>query len=252
MAKLYWFLLTNFKMQLMSTQISSKLNTESNKQIRNYDLPDPPLTPLGFGPQSEELKVALQGLPLAQEIDLIVISPMRRTLQTAQQGLGWLMDKGVPVILRAEWQENSAKPCDTGSSIADMSKEWPQFAWDTVDPIYPSKADGTLYEFSKDGLARRGVEARKWLKSRPEKVVAVVSHSGFLRIGVSYRKYENADFRIFDFGEGHDDVGGILVERELTEKNGGGLGKSIKGVFGWEEMDTVKDYQTVNATIENP
>lgn len=69
------------------------------------------------------------------------------------------------------------------------------------------------------------------MRERPEKVIAVVSHSGFLRVGVSYRAYDNADFRIFDFAEGYEELGGKLVEWELTEKKGGGLGKSPKGVF---------------------
>jgi len=160
---------------------------------------------------------------------------MRRTLQTAQQSLGWLMKQGVPVHLRPEWQENSAKPCDTGMSIDSMKKEWPQFDWSSVDPLYPSKTG--LYEFSKEGLTQRGIAARKWLRNRPEKVIAVVSHSGFLRVGVSYRKYENADFRIFNFAEGGDETGGRLIEWEMTEKKGGGLGKSPHGTFGWETTD---------------
>lgn len=154
---------------------------------------------------------------------------MRRTLQTAEQGLGWLIKRGVPVVLSPQWQENSAKPCDTGTSITAMAEEWPQFDWSTVDPEFPSKAG--LYEFSKRGLTERGIVARKWLRSRPEKVIAVVSHSGFLRVGVSYKKYENADFRIFDFADGHDEIGGILEEWEMTESNGGGLGKSPLGYF---------------------
>jgi broad specificity phosphatase PhoE len=199
-------------------------------------LPDPALTELGFGDQCKELAKFLQNdLPLAQKIDLIVISPMRRTLQTAQQGLGWLMERGVPVILRAEWQENSDKPCDTGSPISDMAKEWPQFDWSVVDPTYPAKVG--LYEFSKTGLTQRGIAARKWLRERPEKVIAVVSHSGFLRVGVSYRMYDNADFRIFDFGEGDEEIGGKLVEWDLTEQQGGGLGKSLKGYFPMREGD---------------
>ncbi len=51
---------------------------------------------------------------------------------------------------------------------------------------------------------------------------------------MSGRKYENADFRIFDFAEeqeGDEEVGGRLVEWELTEKKGGGLGKSPLGSF---------------------
>lgn len=144
------------------------------------------------------------------------------------------MEEGVPVALRAEWQENSAKPCDTGTEIKKMITEWPQFDWSNVDPVFPSKTG--LYAFSKDGLTRRGIEARKWLKNRPEKVIAVVSHAGFLRVGVSYCQYDNADFRVFEFAEGggDDDVGGRLVEWELTEERGGGLGKSLKGKFGWE------------------
>lgn len=54
------------------------------------------------------------------------------------------MDRGVPVVLRAEWQENSAQPCDTGSEISVMREEWPMFDWNTVDPVYP-KTTG-LYE----------------------------------------------------------------------------------------------------------
>jgi len=195
---------------------------------QNYDLHDPALTPqLGFITQCNELAKALRELPLAQEIELIVVSPMRRTLQTAQQGLGWLMDRGVPVILRPEWQENSDKPCDTGTAIPLMEKEWPQFDWDSVDPLYPAKTG--LYEYTRQGLLERGLMAKQWLKDRPEKVIAVVSHSGFLRVGISQKRYENADFRIFDFAEGLE-----VKEWELTEERGGGLGKSEKGLFPME------------------
>jgi hypothetical protein len=113
-----------------------------------------------------------------------------------------------------------------------MAKEWPQFDWTTVDPLYPSKTG--LYHYSQTGLRLRGIACRKWLRARPEKVIAVVSHSGFLRVGVSDRKYENADFRIFNFAEeeeGDEEVGGRLVEWEVTEKKGGGLGKSPLGLF---------------------
>jgi broad specificity phosphatase PhoE len=210
----------------------------SNIILRDYTIPDPALTPLGLVEQCQELKAHLQeNVPLARDIELIVISPMRRTMQTAEQALGWLMEQGVPVQLRAEWQENSAKPCDTGTPIPLMLEEWSQFNWSTVDPLYPSKTG--LYEFSKDAITRRGIEARSWLKNRPERVIAVVSHAGFLRVGASYRKYRNADFRIFDFDEGDefDAEGGRLIEWELTENRGGGLGKSEKGIYGWETQD---------------
>ena len=81
---------------------------------------------------------------------------------------------------------------------------------------------------------------RKWLKGRPEKVIAVVSHGGFLRLGLSNRKYENADFRIFDYAEpeeGVEDSEFKLKEWKLTEEKGGGLGKSSKGYFSWFDGD---------------
>jgi len=150
-----------------------------------------------------------------------------------------LVKRGVPVVLRPEWQENSPKPCDTGTEISEMAKEWPQFNWSTVDPKFPAKTG--LYEYSKRGLTERGIEARRWLKSRPEKVIAVISHSGFLRVGVSYRMYDNADIRIFDFAEGYDDVGGKLGEWELTEQKGGGLGRSAKGEYPMGPGDYPKE-----------
>jgi broad specificity phosphatase PhoE len=170
-----------------------------------------------------------------------VVSPLRRTLQTATQSLGWLIEKGVPVHLRADWQENSDAPCDIGSAIPTMREEWPQFDWSTVDPIFPDKTG--LYAYTIDALTKRGIEVRKWLRERPEKVIAVVSHSGFLRCGVSNRRFANADFRIFDFAEADGQVDAQLVEWELTECKGGGLGKSPRGVWGFgpdEEAIDVK------------
>lgn len=136
-------------------------------------------------------------------------------------------------MLKAEWQENSSKPCDTGTPVPIAEKEWPQYDWSTVDPIYPSKTG--LYTYSKQDLAKRGATVREWLRNRPEKVIAVVTHSGFLRVGVSYRRYENADFRVFDFAEGETENGGKLVEWGLTEKKGGGLGKSPIGIFPFDD-----------------
>lgn len=72
--------------------------------LREYSLHDPLLTPLGET-QCAELQQHLRANePLADQIELIVASPMRRTLQTAQLGLTWLIDRGVPVKGLAEVQ----------------------------------------------------------------------------------------------------------------------------------------------------
>jgi broad specificity phosphatase PhoE len=161
---------------------------------------------------------------------------MRRTLQTTEVALSWLINRGVPVIARAEWQETTVNNIDIGRSVSELVKEYPNFDFSTVDPSFPAKEG--LYEFSLEALTERGVVARKWLKERKEKVVAVVSHDGFMRVGISQRKYGNADYRIFEFeaeGDGRDGL--KLVEWEDSEKNGGGLGTCPKGMFGWLPND---------------
>jgi hypothetical protein len=73
------------------------------------------------------------------------------------------------------------------------------------------------------------------LHSRPEKVIAVVSHSAFLRTAVTHRRFANADFRIFDFENVIIEKGKERVELrewEKTSENGGGMGWSMKGVHG--------------------
>jgi phosphohistidine phosphatase SixA len=51
----------------------------------------------------------LKKLPVANEVELVVISPMVRTLQTAEIGLGWLLEKGVGVGCDARWQGESIR-----------------------------------------------------------------------------------------------------------------------------------------------
>ncbi len=147
------------------------------------------------------------------------------------------MKRGVPAVVLAEWQETTVNKCDVGRPIPEISAEWPQFDWSQIDPVFPAKEG--LYEFSQAALVRRGIVAKRWLKARPEKVIAVVSHAGFLRTGICNRKFDNADFRVFDFedGEETESEGPRIAESELTAQNGGGMGRSLDGYFGWEEND---------------
>lgn len=77
----------------------------------DWSLRDPPLSELGEQ-QCAELKELLRKEDIANKVELIVVSAMRRTLQTARLGLGWLIeDKKVPVLVDAGWQgETSYMP----------------------------------------------------------------------------------------------------------------------------------------------
>lgn len=104
------------------------------------------------------------------------------------------------------------------------------FDFRTVSSEYPSKQG--RWAFNQAAITRRGLDCRQWLKGRPEKVIAVVSHSGFLRVGVSHRRYANADYRIFDFAQDGSDE---LVEWATTAQ--GGMMWSEPGTAGIEAGD---------------
>jgi hypothetical protein len=121
-----------------------------------------------------------------------------------------------------------------------MEKEFPNFDFSSVDPSYPDKTTNLStnpYAFTRKAILARGQTCLQNLYTRPEKVIAVVSHSGFLRTAICHRRFFNADWRVFDFDEDamkeskeKGEVEFLLKEWKETEENGGGMGRSEKGV----------------------
>ncbi|KAI0554627.1 phosphoglycerate mutase-like protein [Xylaria curta] len=195
---------------------------------KDYFIHDPDLTELGRE-QCAELRKGLMEDPLAQQAELIITSPMRRTIQTALDTVDWLIEKGVKIQADAHWQENSAKPCDTGSAISKVAKEFPSIDYSTVDPVWPDKTTpaGSEYHYTQAAILARGQAALQKLYERPEKVIIVVSHSGFLRLGVTGCWFFNADYRVFDFADmGSPGSPYQLEQHASTRMKGGGLGHS--------------------------
>ncbi|EXK40672.1 hypothetical protein FOMG_07433 [Fusarium oxysporum f. sp. melonis 26406] len=146
---------------------------------------------------------------------------MRRTMQTAMLSLGWLVERGVKIEGNADWQENSSKPCDTGSPISSVSPSFPKVNFSSVDPLWPDKTSPSAerYWYTKKSILARGQRALEDLKKRPEKLIFVVSHAGFLRLGVAGYWFFNSDYRVFDFdGQGIKQQEGTLA---------GGMGLSL-------------------------
>ncbi|KAK6858467.1 phosphatase [Apiospora arundinis] len=207
---------------------------------KDYHIHDPELTETGHA-QVQELRANLINHPVAQNAGLIVTSPMIRTMQTAMGSLDWLIEKGIKIEADAGWQENSAKPCDTGmpGAAVVLAPKFPAVDFSTLDPVYPDKLTpaGSHYFATRGAILNRGQASLRRLRDRPEKVIVVVSHSGFLRLGVTGCYYMNADYRIFDFEE-EEQPGGVdgktpqirLREWDETKEKGGGMSKS------WTEM----------------
>ena len=142
------------------------------------------------------------------------------------------------MVARAEWQENSDKPCDTGSPSAQLAEEYPDVDFSQLDPAYPTKAG--RYTYNRKSIMTRGIAARRWLRQRREKVIAVVSHSAFLRTSVAHAWFMNADYRLFDFLK---DPGEEVrwVEWDWTASRGGGMARSVIGVAEAKPSDFGED-----------
>lgn len=70
----------------------------------NYDLPDPGLTDKGKEQCIQLEKWLREHLPLADEVEAIISSPMVRTLQTTLLSLDWLLKRGLEIEVDALWQ----------------------------------------------------------------------------------------------------------------------------------------------------
>ncbi|KAH7121972.1 histidine phosphatase superfamily [Dactylonectria estremocensis] len=207
---------------------------------KDYSIHDPPLSELGVeqcAALRRQLQTAFADTTTNLDHVAVIVSPMRRTMQTAMLSLDWLVERGVKCEANADWQENSDKPCDTGSPISSLTGDFPQVNFNNVDPVWPDKTSNTArrYAHTRRDILNRGKYGLEALKQRPEKLVFVVSHSGFLRVGVVGYWFFNSDYRIFDFDQG---AGGLnLKQQESTIAGGMGLSWTEPVALGSELPD---------------
>ena len=179
-----------------------------NQQARDHPLYDSKLTAVGVE-QAKTLRKILAGRPSGGRsftaFDLVVVSPLTRTCETALQVFGHPRKPGVPAFLcegeapygtpehaagvkvppprflvREECRERYGHyVCDGRRSIEEISQEFPDFDFSEVtnneDMFYTDDRE------SDEDCCNRAVRFLEWLNSRPEKCIAVVTHSSFLR-----------------------------------------------------------------------
>ena len=152
-----------------------------NVSTENTTIHDPILTTLGQQ-QCGELQ---RKFPHHQGIELIVSSPIKRTLYTALFSFqDDIKNRGLKIIALPELQETSGLPCDTGSEPRELAN---MFRSDPIDftlvlPGWNVKEGKWAPE--KQAIAQRAQEAREWLIQRPEKEIVVVTHG-------SYRSFDD-------------------------------------------------------------
>lgn len=180
----------------MASQIYIVRHAESEHNVTNdFSQLDPPLTSLGLQ-QAYQLS---RTLPDPSSVAIILCSPLRRAIQTTLAGFSEILDKryfpnnpvqgvnnGAILSLNAELQERSDLPCDTGSSVDDLTKAFPHLDFDGLDGSWPTKTD----RYGSDDGAVRDRAGRvlnileDWaekLRDDDQKNIVVVTHGAFMK-----------------------------------------------------------------------
>ncbi|XP_054801714.1 phosphoglycerate mutase-like protein 1 isoform X2 [Prosopis cineraria] len=182
-------------------------NVEGDKNYRAYlnpDFFDAHLTPLGWE-QVGNLRKHVHASGLIKRIDLVIASPLLRTLQTAVGVFGGedYVDKmdvlplmvanagnsnrpaisslNSPPIVAVELcrEHLGVHPCDKRRSISEYEFVFPAVDFSLIDSNEDTLWKADVRE-TKEELAKRGLEFMNWLLTRKEKEIAIVTHSGFL------------------------------------------------------------------------
>ncbi|KAJ1447030.1 histidine phosphatase superfamily [Pelagophyceae sp. CCMP2097] len=173
---------------------------------REHEYYDARLTEIGIA-QAKKLKTHLsqrpsQGRPFTT-FDLVVVSPLTRTLETARHIFGRGRSPGKPAFLdegsemnidegiyghiaaprmlvREECRERFGHyVCDGRRPIRELYDEFGDFDFSEVQ--YDEDSFYTDERESDQACCDRALAFLEWLNKRPEKCIAVVTHSSFLR-----------------------------------------------------------------------
>lgn len=152
----------------------------------DYSIRDAVLTPLG---RSQASSLPSSTTSLQPKVQLVVSSPLRRTLQTTLLGFPSPLkrleaEKGTgksTLVILPQLQECNDLPCDTGSDRSFLEKipEFEGLDFSNLTDDWNSKKG--FYAAQTDALKERSRWVRRWLRSREEDVIVVVSHGDFLR-----------------------------------------------------------------------
>ncbi|KAI4230303.1 MAG: hypothetical protein L6R36_000114 [Xanthoria steineri] len=196
-----------------------------NLTVLNHGMHDPALTPHGEN-QCHELQ---SKFPYHESIDLLVCSPLQRTVQTTLLAFEPELSRGVQCIALPEVQETSDLPCDTGSNVATLREKFKNKPVDLslLSEDWDSKTG--RWAPQQEAIERRCRDARKWLKTRDGKAIVVVTHGGLLHYltedwtgceVVPGTGWENTEFRSYRFVDGDDQNASIEETAESRQRRG--------------------------------
>ncbi|XP_028121188.1 phosphoglycerate mutase-like protein 1 isoform X2 [Camellia sinensis] len=182
-------------------------NVDGDKNYKAYMSPeyfDAQLTPLGWQ-QVDNLRKHVQSCGLFKSIELVITSPLLRTMQTAVGVFGGegytdkidalplmvanagnsdrpaISSLNSPPIIAVELcrEHLGVHPCDRRRSISDYQCLFPAVDFSLIESDDDLLWKANIRE-TKEELAARGMEFMNWLWTRKEKEIAIITHSGFL------------------------------------------------------------------------
>ncbi|XWS24018.1 hypothetical protein CRYUN_Cryun28dG0065300 [Craigia yunnanensis] len=168
------------------------------------ELFDAHLTPLGWQ-QVDNLRKHVQETGLSKKIDLVIVSPLLRTMQTAVGvfgGEGYKNGIDVPPLMVADAGEShrpvisslncppfvavelcrehlGVHPCDRRKSISEYQPLFPAIDFSLIESDEDILWEAITREKNEE-VAVRGMKFLNWLWTRKEKEIAIITHSGFL------------------------------------------------------------------------
>ncbi|CAL0307789.1 unnamed protein product [Lupinus luteus] len=182
-------------------------NVEGEKNhdaYKSYDFFDAHLTPLGWE-QVGNLRNHVKASGLSRRVELVIVSPLLRTMQTAVGVFGGEAYKngtnGRPLMMENVGQSNhpavsnlncppfiavelcreqtGVHPCDKRRTISEYRNMFPGIGFQLIESDEDMLWIPDVREKTED-VAARGLKFLEWLWTRKEKEIAVVTHSSFL------------------------------------------------------------------------
>lgn len=203
--------------------------------LKTMQVHDARLTPNGIA-QCESLRQLQAGLTP----ELVVASPLSRTLQTAGHTFGHVLPSGSSIVALESWRETVNFHCDGRRSLSTIRAhenllpapvDFSQCPhdhdeiWAAYEQRHGSQEqyDGLRETADLAALAARARAAMSWLGARPETEIAIVSHAAFLR-------------HFFAFGNEKAELG---AQPQVVEFADGQVSKYMRSYFGNAECKTV-------------
>ncbi|KAL3614417.1 hypothetical protein CASFOL_042491 [Castilleja foliolosa] len=182
-------------------------NVEGDKNYKAYMSPeyfDAHITELGWE-QVDNLRKHVHSTGLIKKVDVVITSPLLRTVQTAVGVFGGEeytdgMDSlplmvanagssghaaisslySPPIIAVEQCREHlGVHPCDKRRSVSEYKSLFPGVDFSLIESDDDSLWEADVRE-TKEAVATRGMEFLNWLFTRKENEIAIVTHSGFL------------------------------------------------------------------------